>query len=162
MSPVSRFPQQFYEIAANEVAQRNVVRGIMAKAFTDAGGDEKKAIVYYIDRRAAQLAQEARKGQRQQQRTKRAAAKEQAISSLRQPAYCALSGLFGAVTLVSGVLTLFFGLGAIGLALDQAAPDRAARFVGMIISFASATVCCVVAGVCGYLTYRCIKGGIRK
>jgi len=29
-------------------------------------------------------------------------------------------------------------------------------------SFASATVCCVVAGVCGYLTYRCIKGGIRK
>jgi len=60
------------------------------------------------------------------------------------------------------VLTLFFGLGAIGLALDQAAPDRAARFVGMIISFASATVCCVVAGVCGYLTYRCIKGGIRK
>src|SRR5206468_10581072 len=131
MSPVSRFPQQFYEIAANEVAQRNVVRGIMAKAFTDAGGDEKKAIVYYIDRRAAQLAQEARKGQRHQQRTKRAAAKEQAISSLRQPAYGALSGLFGAVTLVSGVLTIFLGIVDLGLSMDQSAADRAARSVVM-------------------------------
>src|SRR5947208_15069599 len=98
MSPVSRFPQQFYEIAANEVAQRNVDRGIMAKAFTDAGGDEKKAIVYYIDRRSAQLAQEARKGQRQQQRTKRVAAKEQAISSLHKPTYGALSDILDAVT----------------------------------------------------------------
>jgi hypothetical protein len=38
---MKRFAQELYEIAANEVAQHNVVRGIMAKAFSRAGGDEK-------------------------------------------------------------------------------------------------------------------------
>jgi len=68
-----RFAPEFYEIAASEVAQHNVVRGIMAKAFSDAGGDEKKAIAYYIEYRAGQLAQ----GTREELRQKRLAAREE-------------------------------------------------------------------------------------
>jgi hypothetical protein len=47
--------QQFYDLAAREVAERTVVRGIMAKAFSDAGGDERKAVALYIKYRVKNL-----------------------------------------------------------------------------------------------------------
>lgn len=47
--------ERFYEAAAKEVASRNVLPGVMAKAFVDAQGDEKKAIANYIRVRAKQM-----------------------------------------------------------------------------------------------------------
>ena len=101
---MSRFAQELYEIAAEEVAQRNVVRGIMAKAFSDAGGDEKKAIAYYIEYRAAQLAQQATEDLRHKRRVAAHAAKQRAVSSVRTLAPAVL-----------GVMTFIFGALAIVL-----------------------------------------------
>jgi hypothetical protein len=47
--------ERFYEEAALEVSRRQMVPGVMAKAFSEADGDEKKAIARYIGIRAAQL-----------------------------------------------------------------------------------------------------------
>ena len=52
--------EQFYAAAAQEVATKTVSPGVMAKAFADADGDEKKAIARYIRLRVAQQ-QEAHK-----------------------------------------------------------------------------------------------------
>ena len=51
--------EQFYELAALEVAHKRVVPGVMAKAYSEADGDEKKAIARYIRMRVAQLQREA-------------------------------------------------------------------------------------------------------
>jgi curved DNA-binding protein CbpA len=157
--PMGHFAQEFYEIAANEVAQHNVVRGIMAKAFTDAGGDEKKAIAYYIEYRAAQLAQEAKNVLRQKRRAQRAAATQRVISSVRPPVFGFLTGIFGIVTLISGLLTAFFALAGIG-SLNQASDADKAGLI--IIGFVGATVCGLMAAVFGVLTYKSIRVGIRK
>jgi len=46
--------EQFYAVAAQEVATKNTSPGVMAKAFADANGDEKKAIAKYIRLRVSQ------------------------------------------------------------------------------------------------------------
>lgn len=45
----------FYETAAQEIAERRPVPGLMAKAFSDADGDERKAVARYLKLRAGQL-----------------------------------------------------------------------------------------------------------
>src|SRR5262249_17527596 len=159
---MSRFPQELYEIAANEVAQRNVVHGIMAKASTDAGGDEKKAIACYIEYRAAQLAQEASEKLHQKRRGERAAAKRPAILRFREPAYAVLSALFGIVTLILVLLTVFLVFAAIRGALNQAIPHDAARFNAILICFVVAIVCGFLAALCGRLTSKCMRAANRK
>lgn len=47
--------ERFYEIAAREVASKQVVPGIMAKAFADNNGEEKGTIATYIRLRVAQM-----------------------------------------------------------------------------------------------------------
>jgi hypothetical protein len=143
---MSRFAQELYEIAANEVTQHNVVRGIMAKTFSDAGGDEKKAIAYYMEYRAAQLAQEAREELRQKRRAATGAARQRAISKFRPLGYGALSAvlwLFGLFALLSGALVLFHALDQ----LTQGEPGVLGN-VGPI--------------VCGYLAVKCVKAATRK
>ena len=68
------------------------------------------------------------------------------------------STLLGVLTLILGLLTVFFGFRAV---LGEAAPDQDPALFA-IGSFTLVGICGVVAAVCGYLTYRCIKGGIRK
>ena len=48
--------EQFYELAAREVAERRLVPAVMAKAFSEADGDERKSIARYIKIRVLQLA----------------------------------------------------------------------------------------------------------
>lgn len=50
--------EQFYETAAREVAERRVVPGVMAKAFSLAGGDQNKSVAIYLKLRVRQLAAE--------------------------------------------------------------------------------------------------------
>lgn len=50
--------EKFYERAGLEVAQRNFVPSLYTKAFSDAGGDERKAIARYIKYRVQQLERE--------------------------------------------------------------------------------------------------------
>lgn len=47
--------QKYYEIAAKEVAAKQVVTGLMAKAYADNNGDEKSTIATYIRLRVSQL-----------------------------------------------------------------------------------------------------------
>lgn len=48
----------YYEIAAREIAEKNLVLSIFSKAFSDADGDEKKAVARYIQIRAVELISE--------------------------------------------------------------------------------------------------------
>jgi hypothetical protein len=159
---MSRFSQEFYEIAANEVAQHKVVRGIMAKAFSDASGDEKKAIAYYIERRAAMLAQEAKEELRQKRRATTNASKQRARSVFRQFSYGALSGLLALTSLISGLLAIVFVLGGIVAPLGQSSTDEAPPVALIIIFSMGAIALGLVAIVCGLLTYKGIRTGLRK
>ncbi|MDO9541003.1 MAG: hypothetical protein Q7J98_01600 [Kiritimatiellia bacterium] len=47
--------EYFYETAAQEVATKQFVPGLMAKAFSECNGDEKKTIARYIKYRVGQL-----------------------------------------------------------------------------------------------------------
>jgi hypothetical protein len=144
-----RFPEELYEIAANEVAQRNVVRSVMAKAFSDAGGDEKKAIAYYMEYRAAQLAQEAREDVRRKRRAAAHATKQQAVSSFRPAA----AAVLGVVTLIFAALALVLLIMGVNELVDPNTPDALAPLRLTILSFLMATSC----GVCGFFTYKVFK-----
>lgn len=50
--------EQFYEIVGREVATKQFVPGLVAKAYADAEGDQKKTIALYIRLRVQQLAKE--------------------------------------------------------------------------------------------------------
>jgi hypothetical protein len=75
--------EQFYEIAGLEVAERRLVAGLMAKAFSEADGDERKAVARYIKYRVSQLSKEHHVGVARQEaeaknrRAAEAAAKKQ-------------------------------------------------------------------------------------
>ena len=47
--------EQFYEIAAQEVAERRLIAAILAKAFSEADGDERKTVARYLKLRVEQL-----------------------------------------------------------------------------------------------------------
>lgn len=55
---MNRNQERFYEMAAQEVATKEVVRGLMAQAYAEADGDEKKAVARYIRLRVPQLESE--------------------------------------------------------------------------------------------------------
>jgi amino acid transporter len=112
----------------------------------------RRRFAYYIEYRAAQLAQEAREELRKKRRAGTPAAKERAISKLRPLRCRALSAVLGLLALTSGLLTIFFALG-VGAALGQT-PDRP---FAPLLSFLIAAACGLVTAVCGVLADRFIK-----
>ncbi|MGE3965983.1 MAG: hypothetical protein AB7I09_17945 [Planctomycetota bacterium] len=52
---MSSLEEHFYEIAAREVAEKRVLAGLMAKAYSKADGDDKKAVARYLRMRVKQL-----------------------------------------------------------------------------------------------------------
>lgn len=55
---MNKLEEHLYATAAQEVAAKRFVPALMAKAFSDADGDEKKSIARYIKLRVQQLAEE--------------------------------------------------------------------------------------------------------
>ena len=96
MDPVE---EQFYAIAGQEVASRNMSPGMMSKALVDADGDERKAAACYIRMRVEQLkaeyaARAAEEAQSEQERTERL--KEDAREKLRKlDSKCPACGFVG-------------------------------------------------------------------
>jgi phosphotransferase system glucose/maltose/N-acetylglucosamine-specific IIC component len=82
--------------------------------------------------------------------------------SFREPAYAVLSAVLGMVTLILGMLAVFFVFAGIHGALNQAVPHGAERFNAIVICFAVAIVFAFVAVVCGRLTYKCMKVASRE
>ena len=80
----------------------------------------------------------------------------------REPAYAILSAVLGMVTLILGLLTIFFVFAGIRGALNQAVPHDAARFEAILICFVVATVCGLFAAVCGRLTYKCMRAASQE
>jgi len=153
----------------------------MAKAFSDARGDEKKAIAKYIEYRAAQLAQEAKEELRQKRRAEQvrraaqlaqeareqaaeqAAAREQLLRK-RKAYHAVLSALFGVVTLIFGLFTIFWVYAAIYGALNHDVSQQVG-FAGILTGLVVAIVCGLVAVACGLLTskhIRDVRAGFRK
>ncbi|MBM4260336.1 MAG: hypothetical protein FJ145_02735 [Deltaproteobacteria bacterium] len=56
---MDKIEETFYEIAAGEIASRTPRPGVMAKALVETKGDQKQAILRYIELRVAQLQEEA-------------------------------------------------------------------------------------------------------
>jgi hypothetical protein len=83
---MNNLEEQFYEMAAREVAERRLVPGIMAKAFSEADGDERKAVARYIKLRVSQLATEHQADvARQEAEAKRRRAVEAAAKKQQNP-----------------------------------------------------------------------------
>ena len=80
----------------------------------------------------------------------------------REPAYAVLSAVLGMVTLILGMLVVFFVLAGIRGALNQAIPHDAARFNAILICFVVAIVFALLAVVCGRLTYKCMRAASRE
>jgi hypothetical protein len=55
---MNKVEEHLYAIAAQEVAAKKFIPALMAKAFSDADGDEKKSIARYIKLRVQQLTEE--------------------------------------------------------------------------------------------------------
>ena len=70
--------QRFYEEAARELASKQVVVGVMAKAYSDCDGDENKAKALYIKLRVVQLAQQYQEQQQREQMLARERAEQRA------------------------------------------------------------------------------------
>ena len=82
--------------------------------------------------------------------------------SFREPAYAVLSAVLAMVTLMLGMLTVFFVFAGIRGALNQTVPHDAARFNAILICFVVAIAFALVAVVCGRLTYKCMKAASRE
>ena len=80
----------------------------------------------------------------------------------REPAYAVLSSVLGMVTLILGMLTIFFVFAGIRGALNQAVPHDTARFEAILICFVVATASGLVTAVCGRLTYKCMRAASRE
>ena len=80
---MNKAEEEFYEIAAYELAQKRPKPGIMAKAFSDSGGDERKTFALYIKLRVEQLAEEYREQIRREQREAKTQAAEAATAAPR-------------------------------------------------------------------------------
>jgi hypothetical protein len=52
---MNKVEEEFYEIAAKEIATKKMVPALAAKAFSDADGDERKTFARYIKLRVEQL-----------------------------------------------------------------------------------------------------------
>jgi hypothetical protein len=82
--------------------------------------------------------------------------------AFREPAYAILSAVLGMVTLILGMLAVFFVFAGIRGALNQAIPHDAARLNAILICFAAATAFALLAVVCGRLTYKCMRAASRE
>jgi hypothetical protein len=82
--------------------------------------------------------------------------------SFRAPAYAVLSAVLGMVTLILGMLTVFFLFAGIHGALNQAVPHEGAWLGAILICFVVAIACGLVAVVCGRLTYKCMGAASRE
>jgi len=80
----------------------------------------------------------------------------------REPAYAVLSAVLGMVTLILGLLTIFFVFAGIRGALNQTVPHDAARFEAILICFVVAAACGFVPAGCGRLTYKCMRAASRE
>ena len=80
----------------------------------------------------------------------------------REPAYAVLSAVLGMVTLILGMLAVFFVFAGIRGTLNQAVPHDAAWFGAILICFVVAIACGLVAAVCGRLTYKCMTASESK
>ena len=80
----------------------------------------------------------------------------------REPAYAVLSAVLAMVTLMLGMLTVFFVFAGIRGMLNQAIPHDAAWFWAILICFVVAIAFALVAVVCGRLTYKCIRAASRE
>lgn len=81
--------------------------------------------------------------------------------SFREPAYAVVSAVLAMVTLMLGMLTVFFAFAGIRGALNQAIPHDTARFGAILICFVAAIAFALVAVVCGRLTYKCMRAARR-
>ena len=79
----------------------------------------------------------------------------------REPAYAILSAVLAMVTLIFGMLTVFFVFAGIRGALNQAIPHDTPRFGAILICFVVAIAFALVAVVCGRFTYKCLKAASR-
>jgi hypothetical protein len=79
---MNRLEERLYEIAAQEVATKKFMPALMAKAFSDADGDEKKTIARYIRLRVRDLAEDFARQQAQEE-ARRQAAKREELERLR-------------------------------------------------------------------------------
>jgi Family of unknown function (DUF6804) len=162
-----------YDAVASELQAKTMVPGLWAKAFAEAGGQIDRARALYIKYRVAQLAHEASEHMRQEQRAAREAAKQQAatdrvkqrgvteaatqqaMSGRQNFAYGVSAGLFGALTLVSGLLTLagvsFAFANQTGQVPDSARVDSIIGGVVMAAVFGSLTA------LWAWLTWKCFK-----
>ena len=66
-----RADEDFYEQAGREVASRQMVPGVAAKAFSDALGNKERTVALYIKYRVEQLRHEEDQRQRQEQLKRR-------------------------------------------------------------------------------------------
>ena|ERR1017187_4521829 len=64
---MNRAEERFYQIAAQEVAEKRFSQGIMAKALVESRGQEKETILSYIKLRVQQLADEENRRLRHEQ-----------------------------------------------------------------------------------------------
>ena len=80
----------------------------------------------------------------------------------REPAYAVFSAALAMVTLMLGMLTVFFVFAGIRGALNQTVPHDAARFNAILICFVVAIAFALVAVVCGRLTYKCMRAASRE
>ena len=81
--------------------------------------------------------------------------------SVREPAYAVLSAVLAMVTLMLGMLTVFFVFAGTRGALNQAIPHDTARFEAILICFVVAIAFALVGVVCGRLTYKCMRAASR-
>ncbi len=108
----------FYEIAAREVAEKKFNPGMMAKAFSEADGDEKKAIARYIKYRVEQLGGEyrAEQARRQEEQIRQREAEAQTrravtdgnVEQINQGLCC--ENIWLVVVLVLGYLAIAAGI----------------------------------------------------
>jgi hypothetical protein len=69
---MSNLEEKFYEIAAQELATKQVAVGLMAKAYSESDGDEKRAAARYIKLRVDQLSLEFTQHQKRETEIERA------------------------------------------------------------------------------------------
>ena len=80
----------------------------------------------------------------------------------REPAYAVLSAVLGMVTLILGLVTIFFVFAGIRGALNQAVPHDAVRFGAILICLVVAIASGLVTAVCGRLTYKCMRAASQE
>ena len=82
--------------------------------------------------------------------------------TFREPAYAILSAVLAVLTLMSGMLTVFFMFAGIRGALNQAVPHGTARVNAIVICFLVAVAFAFVGILCGRLTYKCMRAASRE